>query len=102
MRLKTRDKYLEISEKMNYLGQSPRGINLETITFCPILSLIWSVSLSPQGSPWEKGAMGDDQLCFRTKFGAHQNLENHPPAHSVRFPLQRGTFIFFRPRGSGN
>ena len=56
-----------------------------------------------------KGAMGDDQLCFRTKFGAHRNIENYPPAHSVRFrlrvqkmsPFKGGILSVSDPEGRG-
>ena len=65
---------------MNYLGAEPARYQLRIHNFQSIIE--FNLECPPL-----KGAMGDDQLCFRTMFGEHRNLESHPPAHSVRFPL---------------
>jgi len=59
------------------------------------MSFLVSVPLPPQGFLRKKGAMGDDHLCFIINIWSVYNSDSHPPAHSVHFPLQRGTFIFF-------
>ena len=58
---------------MNYLGAEPARYQLRNHNF--LSNIEFNLECPPL-----KGAMGDDQLCFRTKFGAHRNLENHPPA----------------------
>ncbi len=47
------------------------------------------------------GAMRDDLLCFITKIWINLNSENHPPAHSVRFPPSKGDFLFSDPEARG-
>ena len=83
-----------IWRSLNYLGAEPARYQLRIHNFLSIIE--FNLECPPL-----KGAMGDDQLCFRTKFGEHRNLESHPPAHSVRFPLQRGTFIRSDPKPRG-